>query len=796
MPSEVLATILALAGLLALALIARWALGRLPPAQISGRLIFDRDRIPGAHLTAGPFVVTWEPDEGGRVTIHHGAHPDKVVWSTQRGAGFVAAALGSEQVTGARGFFTIKDGQPVLLADQSIEAIAASSDGLSVTLSGALSRKGGQEAVRYTVTFSAVTVPGEPDALDFVLQVYDERLNRTFLTCAAEPDERIYGFGMQFTHFDLKGKRVPLFVTEQGVGRGAQPITLGANLTAGAGGAWHTTYAPVPHYVTSKLRSLFLHSYEYAIFDLRRDNCIQVQLWSPRMSGRILTGSSPADLIAGYTASTGRMRPLPDWMLEGAVVGMQGGTDKVRKVLAQLQELDTPVAAIWLEDWVGQRLTSFGKQLWWNWELDHGHYPGWETLRTELDAAGIRIMTYVNCHLADVANKPGHRRNLFREAAARGYLVRDREGEPYLVQNSDFSGGMIDLTNPAARTWLQDVIRANVIEAGATGWMADYGEALPYDAVLHSGEAASRFHNRYPEEWAKLHREVIEEQLDGDQFVFFSRSGYRESPRYSTLFWLGDQLVSWDRFDGIKTAVTGLLSSGLSGYSLNHSDIGGHTAVSSPLIRHQRSKELLLRWMELNAFTAIYRTHEGNRPDENHQFFSDAESLAHFSRFAKVYAAWAFYRKELVREASASGMPVVRHLFLHYPDDPNVYGITCKQFMVGSVFMVVPVLDPGVDTVPAYLPAGRWVHLWTGETYDAPDTGLTVTIAAPLGQPGVFYREGSPIAAQFVANLRKAGCLRPGSASHPEEAQPVTAAQFVANLQEAGFMTPGAKEPS
>ncbi len=54
------------------------------------------------------------------------------------------------------------------------------------------------------------------------------------------------------------------------------------------------------------------------------------------------------------------------------------------------------------------------------------------------------------------------------------------------------------------------------------------------------------------------------------------------SPAHATLFWEGDELVNWDRYDGIEWAVTGLLSGGLSGMVYNHSDIGGYTAVSSP----------------------------------------------------------------------------------------------------------------------------------------------------------------------------------------------------------------------
>ena len=168
----------------------------------------------------------------------------------------------------------------------------------------------------------------------------------------------------------MKGRRLPIFCTEQGVGRGEQPVTLGADLTAGSGGSWYTTYAGVPQYITSQLRSLYLENYEYSVFDLRQDNRVQVQVWSPAVTGHILSGDSPSALIKTYTDFTGRMRPLPDWILSGAVVGMQGGTEKVSKIYQQLQDLGTPISAFWLQDWVGQRVTSFGKQLWWNWEVD------------------------------------------------------------------------------------------------------------------------------------------------------------------------------------------------------------------------------------------------------------------------------------------------------------------------------------------------------------------------------------------------------------------------------------------
>lgn len=90
-----------------------------------------------------------------------------------------------------------------------------------------------------------------------------------------------------------------------------------------------------------------------------------------------------------------------------------------------------------------------------------------------------------------------------------------------------------------------------------------------------------------------------------------------------------DHEVNWNEHDGIKGAVTGLLSSGLSGYSLEHSDVGGYTALDNPPFRYHRSKELLMRWIELGAFAAVFRTHEGNIPEVNHQFYSDGETLRH-----------------------------------------------------------------------------------------------------------------------------------------------------------------------
>ena len=149
--------------------------------------------------------------------------------------------------------------------------------------------------------------------------------DRLFFTYSCDPDESFHGFGESFTGFNLRNKVVPILVSEQGVGRGLEPITdyLNTNVAQGAGGDWYTTYAPKPMYLTNHNHSLVYTNSEVMYFDLTATDSVQVELWGLSLAGSILSvmqGGGMAGLVGEMSLITGRMQTPPVWTQKGAVV--------------------------------------------------------------------------------------------------------------------------------------------------------------------------------------------------------------------------------------------------------------------------------------------------------------------------------------------------------------------------------------------------------------------------------------------------------------------------------------------
>ncbi|HHU11230.1 MAG TPA: alpha-glucosidase, partial [Intrasporangiaceae bacterium] len=629
-----------------------------------GRFTIEAD-IPEGPLAAGPLTVTI--DKTFRtVEIREGT---QTVWRNAPGTAFLTAARATLDVQDHRGYFWPDAQHDETFANQTVTEVESTNG--AVILRGTLAHRG--DAVPWQATITPRNLSGaiiEAESSDPSVD--------TLALVTARNGGAVRGLGAQFARSDLSGRTIPIIVREQGVGRGSQPLTLLADVTnKGAGGNDQMTYAAWSSFiVTDKLRTHGVRldpaepvSHAFAAVDTQHEDRVVLEVWASRLRAELTSAATPLELLEQQHA--GRERPgLPSWTSEGAVIGLQGGTDEVRRQVADLRAAGTELSAVWLQDWSGRRTTSFGDRLWWTWQLDEERYPEWGRLVEDLAAEGIRTTTYVNPWLVDAAGKGDDRiRNLWAEAAEQGFLVRNKAGDAYLIDQGGFEASLIDLTNPEARQWYSQVIAEEVLgKHGVAGFMADFGEGLPFDAVLASGKSRLE-HNRWPLHWAQVVREAC--LLAGlPDCVTWFRSGSLGMDEWAPLFWAGDQMVDWSEQDGLRSALWGMLAAGVSGWPLVHSDVGGYTSINAVVRDYVRSAELLARWAEFEAFGVFMRTHEGNRPDENVQVSSTPQTREQFAAATQIYAALAAYRRKVVAEASGTGVPALRPMWVMAPGTP------------------------------------------------------------------------------------------------------------------------------
>ncbi|MGO9931917.1 MAG: alpha-glucosidase [Steroidobacteraceae bacterium] len=570
----------------------------------------------------------------------------------------------------------------------------------------------------------------ESDGLKLTLTCLDPAMNRLWLRFAALPDERVWGGGEQLSYFNLRGRRFPLWTSEPGNGRDKSTLlTFKSDQASNSGGDYYKTNYPQPTFLSSSRYAVHVDTLAYSAFDFRHAEFHEIEVWEVPRRIEIFEAPHFIELVGRLSARFGRQPPLPPWVMQGAIIGLKDG-EKSYERLENIIAAGTAVSGLWCEDWVGVRQTSFGRRLFWDWKWNAARYPDLDSKISSLAARGIRFLGYVNPYLCVDGSQ-------YPVAAAQGFLARRANGEAYLVDFGEFECGIVDFTSARAMRWFEEeIIGRNMLDFGLSGWMADFGEYLPADVKLDSGLDGMLAHNAWPTLWAKVNANAVKSRGKTGDALFFMRAGFTGVQSHCPLLWAGDQAVDFSRHDGLQTVICAALSSGLVGNAYHHSDIGGYTSIFGNV----RTAELLQRWAEMAAFTAVMRTHEGNRPEENLQIDQDSQVLAHFARMTRIYRHLAPYLLSLSQEALEHGLPVQRPLFLHFEDDARAYEGQIS-YLFGADLLVAPVIEAGAARWRTYLPAGAtWIHVWSGEEFPG---GADVEVAAPLGHPPVFYRHDS-----------------------------------------------------
>ena len=448
-----------------------------------------------------------------------------------------------------------------------------------------------------------------------------------------------------------------------------------------------------------------------------------------------ITVGTPKQILANYTALAGRAPEFPEnalglWQCKLRYRTQEEGLSVAREYHRRGIPLD--VIVIDFFHWTRQG----------EWKFDPVYWPDPAAMVRELKSYGIRCMISV---WPTVDKKSEN----FAEMRENGLLIRPERGS----QCFDFLGDsyLYDATNPAAQAYLWDKCRRNYFEDGIDMFWLDEAEpeytAYDFDNYRYYLGTDLQVGNVYPVMHAKAFwdGQTAAGQKDICNLI---RCAWAGSQKYGVVLWSGDIIGN---FETLRDQFAAGLNVSLAGIPWWTTDIGGFFVdVTAP-----GHKELLVRWFEWATFCPVLRLHGDKGPCESAPL-DDRDWGGGFCHTGRDNELWSYgedvyeilkhyvavreqmkpYLKEVMREASENGSPVMRAMFYEFPDDPMCWEAD-EQYMFGSRYLVAPVLYAGMAERDVYLPAGKWKNMATGEVLAG---GQKVTVAAPLEVIPVFEK--------------------------------------------------------
>lgn len=350
----------------------------------------------------------------------------------------------------------------------------------------------------------------------------------------------------------------------------------------------------------------------------------------------------------------------------------------------------------------------------WNREL----FPDPESFLADLHARGLAVT--LNTHPADGIRA-------FEDAYPRVCEILGRDPDDELP--ADF-----DLTDPLFRRAYFEAVHHPLEDQGVDFWWLDWQQG----GTSRTGVDPL---------WLLNHLHVEDMRARGKRPLILSRYSGPGSHRFPVGF-SGDTVASWASlaFQPEFTATAANI-----GYGTWSHDIGGH-------LMGVRDDELALRWLQFGVFSPINRLHSSNEE------FAGKEPWKYRDDVADVMGAFLRLRHGLVPYLYtewATGTPLVKPMYHSYPHEPMAHEVP-NQYTFGRSLIVAPIVTPVDDdtrlgAVQAWLPAGRWVDLFTGLTYDG---DRLVTMHRDLESIPVLAREGTVL--PMAARGERAGDL-PGT---------------------------------
>ncbi|HEY4334356.1 MAG TPA: TIM-barrel domain-containing protein, partial [Puia sp.] len=262
-----------------------------------------------------------------------------------------------------------------------------------------------------------------------------------------------------------------------------------------------------------------------------------------------------------------------------------------------------------------------------------------------------------------------------------------------------YEDAMLDFSNPATVTWYQEHL-AKLLKMGVGAIKVDFGEAAPNAGLYASGRTGFYEHNLYPLRYNKAVGDITR-AVTGENIIW-ARSAWAGSQRYP-LHWGGDAA---NTSSAMSTTLRAGLSFGLSGFSFWSHDIGGFV-IKTP-------EDLYRRWAPFGLLTSHSRCH-GFPPKEPWAY--STAFLDEFREDVDLKYRLMPYVYAQSKYCSEHGLPMVRALFINYPNDPGAWLVE-DEYLFGSDILVAPLMLDSSTGRNVYLPGdGSWIDYQTKKVY-------------------------------------------------------------------------------
>ena len=517
---------------------------------------------------------------------------------------------------------------------------------------------------------------------------YSRSLDAVF---TLSPGEKIFGCGESFTGLDKRGQKIVLWTDDA---NGIQNQGL---------------YKPIPFFMSSRGYGMFLHTSSPITCDFGNyfSGVNSLMLGDDALDLFVFFGS-PKEILDEYTKLTGKSPMPPLWSFGLWMSRCTYSSEKqVREVAARLRENKIPCDVIHLD-------TGWFETDWrCDYQFSTSRFTDPQKMISDLKADGFHISLWQLPYFVP-------KNTLFNELVENNLVVRDAKG------NLPYEDAVLDFSNPKTVEWYQAKL-ASLLKMGVGAIKVDFGEAAPENGIYASGRTGFYEHNLYPLRYNKAVADITK-KTTGENIIW-ARSAWAGSQRYP-IHWGGDA-ESTDQ--GMAAELRGGLSFGLSGFSFWSHDVGGFTAMSV----EGMDKDLFARWLAFGMLSSHSRCH-GIAPKEPWLYgtnfmdeFREIDGLK-YKLMPYVYAQ--------AKDSSEHGLPMVRALFLEFPDDPGAW-LVDDEYLYGSSLLVAPLLHENETSRDVYLPPGTWIDYQTGKNY----AGGWQKIAAGKIPEIILVRDGTVI---------------------------------------------------